>query len=509
MSLQQISLLKYLERACAEYPQRVAYQCENRSITCERVMRDAKKIGSALCNHAAPKSPVIIISEKSVLTPVLYHAVLYAGCFYVPVGSDMPKFRLQLIFDIVDAGVILTDGKNDELLQSLSFRGTVLRADELMNAEIDEDALAARRRQSLSEDPAYVIFTSGTSGTPKGIVTPHRAVIDCIDIYADEFGITRDEVIGNQSPLDYIAAVRDIYLPLCTGARTVMIPKKLFSMPVRLFEYVNETGVTTINWVAAALALCVDLKAFDSLRLPNVKKVLFAGSVLACRHLKVWQDNLPDAVFINHYGPTEVTRSCTYYVVPGKVDENDVLPIGVPFANTEIILLNDEGTDTVPDGEIGEICVRGSGLALGYYKDPERTRDFFIDNPLQKIFPDRIYKTGDLGRLMPDGSYAFHGRKDSQIKHMGHRIELGEIEFVSGSIEGLSGCACLYHQEKEQICFFYAGDTDNRAVARFMRERLPSHMIPRRFIKLENMPLGFNGKIDTSRLRKMMESDVK
>jgi acyl-coenzyme A synthetase/AMP-(fatty) acid ligase len=228
---------------------------------------------------------------------------------------------------------------------------------------------------------------------------------------------------------------------------------------------------------------------------------------MPCKHLRVWQENLPNALFVNHYGPTEITASCTYYIVRDKVSAEDVLPIGVPFANTDILLLDESGA-AVPDGETGEICVRGAGLALGYYKDPERTAGSFVPNPLQELYEERIYKTGDMGSRMPDGNLAFHGRKDFQIKHMGHRIELSEIEGVATAMESVQSCCCLYHPEKETIWLFYTGKADNRGLSLFLRERLPSYMIPRKFVKLGEMPKTFIGKIDMEKLRAAMRGDA-
>lgn len=502
----QTNLLEYLEGAYKRQPERVVYTDERQSLAVAQMYMAARRLASTLCAHTKAKSPVYVLAEKSVLTPVLYHAILYAGCYYIPIGADLPKFRINTIMEIARAEVMLTDGTASELLEELNFSGVVIdagKADEA--AEIDERELESRRRSMLDIDPAYVLFTSGTSGKPKGIATSHRSVIDYIDAVAKAFSITGEDVFGSQAPFDYIAAIRDIYLPLHTGAKTVLIPKSLFSMPAKLLRYVNEKEITTLCWVAAALALCSELGALDSVSLETVKKVIFTGSALPCKHLRAWQGSLPDALYINHYGPTEITASCTYYIVQGKVADDDILPIGIPFENTGIILLNEDNTAAAP-GEKGEICVRGAGLALGYYRDREKTAEAFIQNPLQDEYDEMIYKTGDIGSLLPDGNYAFHGRKDSQIKHMGHRIELSEIEAVVNTLAEVQSNNCLYKQDKEQIWLFYTASTecDNKKLSTYLRQRLPAHMIPRKFVKLEEFPRTFNGKVDVQALRAMM-----
>jgi len=500
----QINVLEYLENAVREYPDRVAYEDESGTMAFSQVAELAARVGTALCAYVEPRQPVLVLFEKSIFTPSLFLGVAQAGCFYAPLSADLPVMRLKTIIEASEADVLLADASHKELARSLGFGGTIITFEEASQTAAAPALLARRRAFSQDTDPLYVIFTSGSSGRPKGVLTPHRALIESIDTYATAFGITFKTVLGNQAPFDYIAAIRDIYLPLCTGAKTVIIPKTLFSTPQKLFAYVKKHEINTLSWAAAALALCVDLGAFETAdRLENIRDVIFSGSVMSCKQLRVWQQNLPGTRFINHYGPTETTRSSTYYVVDKLVDENDVLPIGAPFPNTGILLL-DENNQAVPPGEMGEICIKGSCLASGYYRNPEKTQEVFVQNPLQRDFSEVIYKTGDLGILQPDGNYTFHGRKDSQIKHMGHRVELGDIEASARALPGLQNCCCLYKAEKELVYIFYTGQVENKEVAVFLREQLPGHMVPRRFVKLDAMPVTFNGKTDMEALKRMM-----
>ncbi|MCL2110672.1 MAG: amino acid adenylation domain-containing protein [Clostridiales bacterium] len=494
-----------MEKAEGDFPGRVAYQDGNGGVTFSQVADEARRIGSLLCRYAQRGQPVIVIAHKHIFVPSLYMGVAYAGCFYIPLAADLPSHRLKTIMSIVNAGVILTDGQCDELIASLEFEGQVVSSADAKAYPIDKDELGLRANQRLDTDPLYVLFTSGSSGLPKGVITPHRAVIDYINVFAQTFGITEKDVLGNQAPLDYVAAIRDIFLPMNTGAKTVLIPKTLFSMPHKLFEYVNENKITTLCWVASALALCSELNVFDETRLDTVRKVIFTGSVLPNKHLRVWQKNMPGVMFANHYGPTEITASCTYYIVDREFSDSEAIPIGVPFKNTDVLLLDEDGVQVGAGGR-GEICVRGSSLALGYYRNPEKTKEAFVKNPSQKNYDEVIYKTGDIGSWSDDGNLMFHGRMDFQIKHMGHRVELGEIEAAADSMEQITSSCCLYHQEKEQIWLFYAGETGDRELAIYLRERLPSYMVPRKFAKLDAMPKSFNGKIDMAALREMMEA---
>lgn len=221
-----------------------------------------------------------------------------------------------------------------------------------------------------------------------------------IEDYAGVMGIAREDVLGNQSPLDYIAAVRDIYLPLRFGATTAIIPKELFMSPERLFAYMNDKGVTAVGWSVSALTVPAALGAFECSVPQHLRKVCFSGSVMPCSCLRQWQLALPQARFVNQYGPTEATASCTYYVVPGLVEDTDVLPIGKPYPALRGVSLSEQN-EAVPTARSAEICVKGPILALGYYNSREKTAESFLQNPLNRAYDERIYKTGDLGHFAP------------------------------------------------------------------------------------------------------------
>ena len=304
-------------------------------------------------------------------------------------------------------------------------------------------------------------------------------------------------------PLDYIAAIRDIYVPLYKGCSSVIIPKEYFMEPNRLFGYMNEHKVTSVGWSVSAFTVALSLGAFEEVKLNTLKKICFSGSVMPASCLSVWQQNLPDAKFVNQYGPTEATASCTYYEVDHLVSQDEQLPIGRPYNNYRVFLLNEDLTET-PNGEIGEICVSGPILALGYYNDPERTEKSFIINPNYKGYPERMYRTGDYGRIREDGFLEFHGRMDRQVKHMGHRVELDEIEYAANQIAGVDECVSLYNKEKEVLYLFYSGETAMRQVVLELRKVLPGFMVPRKVKQVSALPKLASGKIDMTTLKEEM-----
>lgn len=219
------------------------------------------------------------------------------------------------------------------------------------------------------------------------------------------------------------------------------------------------------------------------------------------KYLNLWRKYLPDALYANLYGPTEITDVCTYYIVDREFKDDDPLPIGTACQNTDFIILN-ENKEAAAKGEIGELCIRGRSLALGYYKNTEKSNEVFTQNPLNQKYRDLIYCTGDLVKLNERDEIIYLGRKDFQIKHMGHRIELGEIEVAAGGIAEIETCACVYDDEKQKIVFFYIGQKfDDEVLDDMLREKIPDYMIPNIKIRVEEFPYNANGKVDRKRLK--------
>lgn len=495
-----LTVLKWLDSTVAAYGSKTVFYDSENTLTFAQLDGYAKAIGTYLAGCIKPNSPVVVMSGRHVMTPACYLGVVRAGCFYAAMDATMPTARLNQILGVIKAGIMLVDREHAEIAKSLDFSGRILIMEDILDTPVDEELLSKATAGMTGTTPLYVIFTSGSTGVPKGVITAHESLMCYIDAVCKVLDMGNTDVLGNQSPLDYIAAVRDIYIPVKTGASTVILPKNEFSMPTKLFETLNKYQVTTICWSVAGVELPAKLGAFDVIRPEYVKKVCFSGSVMPCKYLKIWQQNLPDALYVNQYGPTEATASCTYYVIPDQVEDDTVLPIGIPYDNYQILLLNEDHTET-PFGDVGEICVAGPILALGYYGNPEKTAESFLQNPLNPNYRELIYKTGDLGRFREDGILEFHGRKDRQIKHMGHRIELGEIEATAAQVSGIGECCALYQKEKELLYLFYAGNATSKEIALHFRRVLPAFMVPRKILNLEAIPHLPNGKVDMQTLK--------
>ena len=500
----QKSVLDWLDLAACRFGDKTVFQTKENSICFSRLLHQSKAIGSYLCGQIMPRSPVAVLTGRRVDTPACFLGIVQAGCFYAPMDASMPVPRLRQNLEVLQASHMIVDREHLETAAALHFSGHIHVLEDILQTPVQEERLAAIRRAITEEDPLYVIFTSGSSGIPKGVITSHHALMCYIESVQKVLQLSDSDVLGNQSPLDYIAAIRDIYLPLLTGASTVILPKNEFSMPTQLFETLDTYGVTTLCWSVAGLEVPAKLHAFDSVKPHFLKKVIFSGSVMPGHVLRVWQQNLPETVFINQYGPTEATASCTYHVVTETVQDDTVLPIGIPYENYRVVLLNEDGTET-PDGQTGEICISGPALALGYYHDPVRTAQSFIPNPLCPQYRSLLYKTGDLGSWNEQGELEFHGRRDRQIKHMGHRIELDEIEKTAGMVAGIEQCCALYQKEKEQLWLFYTGEATSRDIVLHFRQEMPAFMVPRKLMKLSAMPCLPNGKTDMRTLSSYMK----
>ena len=330
---------------------------------------------------------------------------------------------------------------------------------------------------------------------PKGVAACHRSVIDYIEQLSRVLGFSRETVFGNQTPLYFDACLKELYPTLKFGATTYLIPKSLFMFPVKLVEYLNEHRINTICWVVSALTMISGFKVLEKHVPQYLHTVAFGSEMFPIRQLKFWRAALPSARFVNLYGPTEATGMSCWFEVDRDFSDDEILPVGRPFRNTGVLLLDEQGRPAAP-GQVGEICLRGTCLTLGYYGDFARTHEAFVQNPLNDKYPELIYRTGDLGRYNERGELVFLSRKDNQIKHMGHRIELGEVEVVACMDEAVRAACCLYDGEKKRLLLCYEGEAEPAELAKSLRAKLPPYMAPNGIHRLEALPRTPNGKMD-------------
>ena len=499
------NVLEYLENSARAFPHKAALEEESRTCTFGELQEASMRIGSAMAGKIRIGTPVAVFMEKGIACLRAFFGIVYAGGFYVLLNPELPPARLRQIQDILQAPYILTDEEHRAAAQEIFPSAAVLLAEELGEGPIREDALAGVRSRMVDTDPLYGMFTSGSTGVPKGVVVSHGSVIDFINTFTALFQIREDDVIGNQAPFDFDVSVKDIYSSVMTGAGLVLIPKEYFSTPPRLLDFLCEKNVTTLTWAVSALTLVSSLKGLRY-RIPEkVNKIMFSGEAMPPKQLRIWQEALPDARFVNLYGPTEITCNCTYYPVVRMYEDGEKIPAGNAFPGRTVFLLDEDDIEIAEPGRQGEICVAGESLAQGYYRNEEQTKKQFVMYPVGGGEPQRIYRTGDMGYYDEKGRIIFAGRKDFQIKHMGHRIELEEIESAMNAVENVQRSCCVFQEEKNRIAGFYMGEAEPSEVRRKLKEKLPVYMVPPKLIRMQVMPLNKNGKTDRAYLKRWKE----
>lgn len=493
------NVLDWLEATAERLPQKTAIADPASALTFAELHDQARIAGSWLAAHIEPRTSVALFLEKSTTALAAMLGTVYAGGFYCALDVRQPAPRIHAICDALEPSLVFVDADSREAAEEV-FADTPWTIVELGEAfaagTIDQDLLDARRAQAQDIDPLYVTFTSGSTGTPKGVVASQRGVLDFIPAFDASVGITEDDIHGNQAPFDFDASVKDIYSMLYKGSTVHIIPRAYFINPTTLMDYVAERGCTTLVWAVGAMSFVSIMNAFDYRVPTTVNKVLFSGEVMPPKQLAKWQKHLPDATYVNLYGPTETTCNCSFFKIDRAYAKDEAIPIGHPFPDERIILLDEQNHEVTKPGEQGEICVSGTTLALGYLNNPERTAAAFVQNPLNTRWPEVIYRTGDLGYYAEDGNLMYVSRKDNQIKHMGQRIELGEIESAARGVEGVENACCLYDHKRKKIVLFYVGAVEKDDLLPELHRVLPEYMIPNRTKQLDQLPLTGSGKID-------------
>jgi amino acid adenylation domain-containing protein len=470
--------------------------------------------GDRIC-FAIPKSPAAIIAILGILK---------ADCLHVPIDTASPAPRVAKILASTQPRYILAVGSTtkliDELLGRESSCGSISvgcmesrpPAAKNFTPNFCQDDLQSYSAEPLAcrnseQDPAHILFTSGSTGEPKGVVITHSNVIHFLKWATKYFGIRSSDRISCHPPLHFDLAYFDIFGAFAEGAELHLVPPELSLLPNKLADFIRVSELTQWFSVPSVLNYMAKFDVVKFNHFPALKRLLWCGEVLPKPTLIYWMKRLPNVTFTNLYGPTEATIASSYYTLPGcPIDDQAPIPIGIACDGEELLVL-DEELQPLPPGEVGQLYIRGGGLSPGYWRDPEKTAAAFM----RTGGGHRLYKTGDLARIGEDGLVYFLGRLDSQVKSRGYRIELGEIEASLNTVDGLKEAAVVAIPsdsfEENIICCAYvpldAACNLNVVLHSKLSRLLPRYMLPARWLPLERLPTNANNKIDRRKLREM------
>jgi amino acid adenylation domain-containing protein len=503
------NILEYLEQTALRLPEKAALADDKLNLTFSQWLQQAENMGTAIAqaSNCTIRRAVLVFVDRRIEGLVGAMGAVESGNFYVPIDCKMPFERVRLIANVCKPiAAVATTEADLKTLDQIEFDGPRFLYNEAKEHLADKQVLAKIREQIIDLDPVYSIFTSGSTGVPKGVVISHRGMIDLADWLVETFEFTDQDALGNQTPFYFDGSVKDICICLKSGATLNVLGKKYFTFTKHLMPFLNERHITATLWATSAIVMVGNSDILNIALPEHLRLVTFAGEAMPAKQLRAWQEKLPNVRFVNLYGPTEITVDCTYFDVTRQYADDEYIPIGKACRNMQVLVLKDDDTEAAV-GEVGELCVRGSGVALGYYGNRAKTDEVFVQNPLNPLYNDIIYRTGDLVKPEVDGNLVFVSRKDFQVKHKGNRIELGEIEVAVNAIEGVTNAACIFDQEQDKLVLYYTTvNSQPLDIINLVKERIPVYMFPEVVNHLVQMPYNLNGKIDRIELKKQYEA---
>lgn len=484
----------FLDQSAEKFPSKIALVESERQISFENLQLQSTKLASKIASFYFINEPILIILPKSIECFISFLAVAKSGNFYTLIDEKTPALRIKQIVKILKPKLLISSKK----LQ-INLTLPSLFVEDIESFESDEARLSKVRQNHIDTNLLYVFFTSGSTGVPKGVSISHKSVIDYTFWVCETFNLDENETLANQAPFYFDNSILDLFSSLKSGATLHILPNALYAFPHKVLSYLQEHKISMIFWVPSVLIYFANTKALDEFSLPHLKKVLFCGELMPNKALNYWRQKVPKALYANLYGPTEITDVCAFYVVDRKFKDEELLPIGKACANTQLLVFDEDKKLIAPDevGRKGELYVRGTSLALGYYNDKQKTKEAFVQNPLHKAYLDLLYKTGDIVSYNERGELLCYGRKDAQIKIQGHRLELGEVEAVINSHSQVKNSVCLFKQNSI-ICLYES--LEELDLSRFLKDKLAPYALPKKFIRVDKFELNLNGKIDRKAL---------
>ena len=448
-----------------------------------------------------PDSLVAICMERSIDMIVAVMGILKSGGAYCPIDSNYPDERIEFMLSDSQAPILLTQSTLEDRLAKIETNCQMIALDSQWETIVQQKTSLNRLVQA--HHLAYVIYTSGSTGQPKGVMVEHHSVVNHNLAVIDAYGISDKDNVLQFSAISFDIFVEEVFPTLISGATLVLLDGKRFTDISYVKKTIQQQHVSLINLPTAYWNTLIDEK-FDA---NFLKRVIIGGEKAETDHYIKWHQNNPTIDVINTYGPTETTVISLLHPIDRHLKADQQIPLGKPLANTQAYIL-DKNLKPLPIGIPGELHTAGAGLARGYLNQPELTAERFIAHPFSDNATDRLYKTGDLARWLPDGNVAFMGRVDNQVKIRGFRVELGEIENALTSHDTVQQSVVIAKeiQGSNQLIAYYATENaieiEADELTNFLRESLPDYMLPSTFVYLEEIPLTPHGKVDRNTLQK-------
>ncbi len=496
------NMLAYLEETAARVPDKIAFYDDQDSLTFAGLWEAALHIGSCLAEAAAPRSPVaLLLDARSIRNIPAMYGVLCAGCAYAPLDISIPPERMKLLLELLSPSVILADEKGARVARDCGL--DCVSYEQAIAHPVNDDKLRELRRHANVYDPMSILYTSGSTGIPKGSVQTHFSYLHWTEATIEMYGLTENTVFGNQSPFFYANSILDIFPPIALGATVYLLPSGVLAFPKKLIQCLNNHHITELCMTPSSFVSVSHAGVLTPGCLPELKWGIMSGESMPWQPLKTWMEATPGADWWHFYGSTEM-----FSVAVGRVEKDhqsgDRLSVGKPFPLCHILFVDEHGEE-VAAGEAGEMLVSSPWIASGYHRDKKRTDASWVIDPLGRGIQERFFRSGDMGCLRPDGHLMVLGRKDSQIKHLGYRMEIGEVEAALRTLPDWQEGCVLYHEKHDQLWCFYAGQLTEKQIRAGLKDKLARYMLPDVYIHLDEMPRTATMKTDIRKLKQQME----
>ena len=527
-------LHQLLSESAAKYPDREAIAFRDQSMTYAELERETNKLAHTLLGIGVDRGEQVgIYMNRCITSIVAVFGILKAGATYVPIDPMSPPSRLGYIMNKCGMKFMLTFQEKLANIERVFPENSSLEGILVMNGSdsgsrslgstklIDWQEIRGVTRggapwtNAIDSDLAYILFTSGSTGNPKGVMISHLNSLTFVNSAHDFFQIRRNDRFSNICPLHFDMSVFDLFVAFKAAASVVIVPEVTSIFPSQVAEFIETNKISVWNSVPSVLSLLANFSNLDNFDFSGLRLILFAGEVFPLKYLRRLMKSVPAARFYNLYGQTEANSSLCYWIEQMPSDDTGVIPIGKAFPNFKVFALDENGRKINKPGENGESYVRGTSVALGYLGEPEKTEASFVENPLNPSVPEKIYRTGDLVTLDGDGNYIFVGRKDHMIKSRGYRIELGEIETVIANHEQVKNSVVIAIPDElignriaAVIVPLSKGTIRKEDVIRYCATRLPRYMIPEIIEFRDSLPMTSSGKVDRKNLGGILSKTV-